>query len=121
MVSPRSAQSSSECLAIAEALAGDYPLCLGWQAGLEPLLPPLPAEVTIEGATLRRCMAFCVDEELGPHFVYESDDLGLAEVLLSEIPFTEPLTPEARLWLRAFRDWRDGRTHRRRKPLRILS
>lgn len=122
MLDPQTARSIDECHEIAEALADNYPICLGWQLCLEPLLPPLPETVNVDGKVFRHCLAFLVDEELGPHYVFDAtdDDVpGLAEVLVSEVGFGEALSDVARLWLRAFNDWRDGRTHRRRKPLRL--
>lgn len=124
MLNPQTARSIDECVDIAASLADEYPICLGWQLCLEPLLPPLPEVVSVDGKAFRHCLAFLVDEELGPHYVFhvgdEDDEPGLAEVLVSEVGFREPLSEIARLWLRAFNDWRDGRTHRRRKPLRLV-
>jgi hypothetical protein len=118
MLKPRSANDSRDCIAIVEALSGDYPLCLGWQACLEPLLPPLHEAVELDGRGYRRCIAFLVDEDLGPHFVFDGEG-GYSEVLVSEVGFTEPLSDEAQLWLRAFSEWRDRRSGRR-APLRLV-
>ncbi len=113
------ARTIEECQRIVESCAGDYPLCLSWQSCLEPLLPPLPTEVVVNGQRLRRCLAFFVDEELGPHFVFD-DAEGLIEVKLSEVPFAEPLSPAARLWLRAFGAWRRGQDERARRVMHCV-
>ncbi len=120
MTDPRSAKSSGDCLAIARACAGNYPLCLGWQTCLEPLLPPLFEAQDALGRTYDRCLAFLVDEELGPHFVFDGEG-GLKDVQLSDVQFAEPLSEEARRWLRALRDWLSERlSHPPARHLRLL-
>ena len=93
MLDPRGVTSVDECLAMVEATAAGYPICLGWQQCLEHVLPPLAEVVCVEGRAFRRCLAFLVDEELGPHFVFD-DGGGLEEVLLSEVGATRSLAPE---------------------------
>jgi hypothetical protein len=105
MLDPHSARTPEDCMEIASRHAGGYPLCLGWTACLEPLLPD--PVVRDGGRSHRRCIAFFVDEELGPHFVFDDDD-GLRDVPLAEVGFDRPLSSAARLWLRAFHEWRNG-------------
>lgn len=97
MVNSRGARSLSECAALAEAVSDGYPSHLGWQACLEPLLP---APIAGPGV----CIAFLVDEQLGPHFVFDGPD-GLIEVRVKDACFAEPLSHTACLWLRAFDSW----------------
>lgn len=101
MLDPRNAKSSSDCLAMAAAVAGEYPLCLGWQTCLEPLLPDLRAERE------SRCLAFFIDDDIGPHFVVEADG-RLTEIRLADAGFVEPFDAHARLWLDAFSAWWSG-------------
>jgi hypothetical protein len=115
---PHAVTSMEECLALVDTMAGDYPMCLGWQLCMETVLPGLPEVVEVDGKELTRCLAFLVDEDLGPHFVFD-DGGGLAEVLLSEVAFRQPMSAAAKLWVRSFEDWRNGQTHQRRKPLRL--
>jgi hypothetical protein len=119
-VDPHSVTSFEDCLELVDSVAGDYPQCLGWQLCMETVLPVLPDVVRVEGRELRRCIAFLVDEDLGPHFVFDDGGI-LAEVLVSEITFGQPLSALARLWIRSFEEWRNCRTHQRRKPLRMIS
>ena len=106
MVNFSSARSLSDCAALAEAVAEGYPSCLGWQACLEPLLP---APIAGPGA----CIAFLVDEQLGPHFVFDGPH-GLIEVRVEDAQFGEALSPVALFWLRAFEAWHASRTSRLR-------
>ena len=110
MLDPRSANCPSDCLAIAEAHSGNYPICLGWQSCLEPLLPPL------DGGG---CLAFLVDDDLGPHFVFDEPD-GLTDVPLGKVGFAEPLSELARMWLHAFEEWRAGRLRKRVRALQLI-
>jgi hypothetical protein len=104
---------------LAEWHAGDYPMACGWQQCLDQVLPPLADVMHVGRHIYRRSLAFMVDDELGPHFLFD-EGRGLEEVLLSEATFAEPLSDVAKLWIRGYRHWRNGRTHRRRKPLRLV-
>jgi hypothetical protein len=114
---PRVVRSHDECLRMVEAVAAGYGFECGWQMCLEAVLPPLPRPLSVEGRGYGNCLAFLVDDELGPHFVFDEGE-GLEEVLLGEVPFREPLTPVARLWLDTYDRWRCERTHQRRRPRR---
>jgi hypothetical protein len=114
---PTGAKTVDECLRLVALYAGPYPLSCGWLQCLEPVLPSLAPEVQVAGQTYRRCIAFLVDDDIGPHFVFD-DGFDLEEVLLHEAQFAEPLSPVARLWLFAYESWRCEQTQRRRKPWR---
>jgi hypothetical protein len=117
---PRDARSQDECLRLVEAYAAGYGFEGGWQMCLEAVLPPLPHPLVLDGRAYLNCLAFLVDDELGPHFVFD-EGLGLEEVLLGEVPFREPLSAVARLWLDTYDHWRCERTHQRRRPVRHAS
>lgn len=101
-------ETTSDCLRQAERSGRHYGPKAGFQTCIAKVLPELPDQFEWRGDRYSWCVGFEVPDHGPPVFLFDEGP-GLVQIPVDEIPFAEPLSPAAQLWLEALRAWQAER------------
>lgn len=113
----RGVKTYDDCVAKAKARGGAYGIEAGWMTCLDAALPEVPESFEIGARTYENCIgfAFCGPEKRPGYTFDEFGHDGMEEIEVTDIPWPEPLSKTAQLWLTSYAEWRAS-TRRKRKP-----
>jgi hypothetical protein len=114
----RRPKTYEDCVAIAKARAGAYPIEAGWQLCIDKALPLVPESFAIGERRYENCVGFSFSErDKRPVYLFDEGP-GLEEIPVDAIPWATPLSPTAKLWLTSYAKWLEAARRGKKKTER---